>query len=368
MTGNLKLLINFVWKFIGTVRFGNDHVTNMGYNDLQWGIILITHVYFVEDLRHNMFSVGQFCDSNLEVAFRRNICFVRNLDGVDMLKGNCYTNQCCKTRLSHLNFDTNNTLAKDNYVIGLPNFKYLKDHLCSLCEHGKSKKKHHKPKHVPNSYNRLHLLHIDLCGPMRVESINEKRVYNRRTRKVMETMNVTFDELSAMDFEQRSSKPELQGRTSGHIRYHQEEGINFKESFALVARIEAIMIILAYAAQKSFTVYQMDVKTTFLHGSLKEEVYICQPECFIDADHSSHVYKLKKALYGLKKALRAWLSGHLKEYFWRNSVLRRKAGEMFIKKRLHNAVNRKGKICISIRLVCSSPLNENTINGLWLSL
>nr|GFA89199.1 Gag-Pol polyprotein [Tanacetum cinerariifolium] len=85
-----------------------------------------------------------------------------------------------------------------------------------------------------------------------------------------------------------------------------EEGIDFKESFALVARMEAIRIFLAYAAHKSFYVFQMDVKTAFLHGWFKEDVYVCQPEGFIDADHPSHVYKLKKALYGLKQAPRAW--------------------------------------------------------------
>nr|GEY48711.1 hypothetical protein [Tanacetum cinerariifolium] len=146
------------------------------------------------------------------------------------------------------------------------------------------------------------------------------RVFNHRTKKIMETMNVSFDELSAMAFEQRSSKPGLQSMTSGQIKqtvirnksrlvvrgYRQEEGINFKESFALVARMEAIRIFLAYAAHKSFTVFQMDVNTAFLHGSLKEDVYVCQPEGFIDADHPSHVYKLKKALYGLKQAPRAW--------------------------------------------------------------
>ncbi|GKB47952.1 retrovirus-related pol polyprotein from transposon TNT 1-94 [Tanacetum coccineum] len=88
--------------------------------------------------------------------------------------------------------------------------------------------------------------------------------------------------------------------------YRQEEGINFEESFAPVARMEAIRIFLAYATHKSFTVYQMDVKTAFLHGSLKENVYVCQPEGFIDVDHPSHVNKLKKALYGLKQALKAW--------------------------------------------------------------
>nr|GEV10221.1 retrovirus-related Pol polyprotein from transposon TNT 1-94 [Tanacetum cinerariifolium] len=88
--------------------------------------------------------------------------------------------------------------------------------------------------------------------------------------------------------------------------YRKEEGIDFKESFAPVAQMEAIRIYLAYVAHKGFTVYQMDVKTAFLHSSLKEDVYVCQPEGFIDVDHPSHVYKLKKALYGLKKAPRAW--------------------------------------------------------------
>nr|GFB23817.1 retrovirus-related Pol polyprotein from transposon TNT 1-94 [Tanacetum cinerariifolium] len=78
--------------------------------------------------------------------------------------------------------------------------------------------------------------------------------------------------------------------------YRQEEGIDFEESFAPAAQMEAIRIFLAYAVHKGFTVYQMDVKTAFLHGSLKEDVYVCQPEGFIDADHPSHVYKLKKAL------------------------------------------------------------------------
>ncbi|GJV05598.1 retrovirus-related pol polyprotein from transposon TNT 1-94 [Tanacetum coccineum] len=202
MTGNLKLLINFVWKFLGTVRFGNDHVAAiLGYGDLQWGNILITRVYFVEGLGHNLFSVGQFCDSDLEVAFRRNTCFVRNLEGVDLLKVNRTTNLytinlyemasaspiCLMARatstkswlwhqrLSHLNFDTINDLAKNDLVTGLPKFKYHKEHLCPSCEQGKSKRASHPPKPVPNSKQRLHLLQIDLCGPMRIVSINEKR-------------------------------------------------------------------------------------------------------------------------------------------------------------------------------------------------
>nr|GEZ37988.1 integrase, catalytic region, zinc finger, CCHC-type, peptidase aspartic, catalytic [Tanacetum cinerariifolium] len=93
MTENLKLIINFFGKFLGTVRFENDYITAiLGFSDLQWGNILITRVYFVEGLGHNLFSVGQFCDSDLEVAFRRNACFARNLKGVDLLSGNRTTN------------------------------------------------------------------------------------------------------------------------------------------------------------------------------------------------------------------------------------------------------------------------------------
>nr|GFC00100.1 retrovirus-related Pol polyprotein from transposon TNT 1-94 [Tanacetum cinerariifolium] len=88
--------------------------------------------------------------------------------------------------------------------------------------------------------------------------------------------------------------------------YRQEKGIDFEESFTPFARMEAIKIFLAYAVHKSFTVFQIDVKTAFLHGSLKKDVYVCQPEGFIDVDHPSHVYKLKKAIYGLKQAPRAW--------------------------------------------------------------
>ncbi|GJT92435.1 retrovirus-related pol polyprotein from transposon TNT 1-94 [Tanacetum coccineum] len=138
---------------------------------------------------------------DLEVAFRRNTCFVRNLEGVDLLKGNHTTNLytinlyemasaspiCLMARatstkswlwhqrLSHLNFDTINNLAKNDLVTGLPKFIYHKEHLCPSCEQGKSKRASHPPKPVPNSNQRLHLLHMDLCGPMRIASINGKQ-------------------------------------------------------------------------------------------------------------------------------------------------------------------------------------------------
>nr|GEW56379.1 hypothetical protein [Tanacetum cinerariifolium] len=518
---------------------------------------------------------GDMCTSDLEVAFRRNACFVRILEGVDLLSGNHTTNlytinlhdmasasliflmaRASSTkswlwhqRLSHLNFDTINDLSKKDLVSGLPKFKYHKEHLFPSCEQGKSKRASHPPKPVPNSRKRLHILHMDLCGPMRIASINGKRnrtlveaartmlifsraplflwdegiatacftqnrsiIHRRFNKTSYELINVKKPDISflhvfgalcypkndredigklgakAMAFEQHSSKPELQSMNSRQINsgldltyapstitsqqptkgefdllfkamyddyiggqpsaalrtnsaaqahqnttttcsatrksrftptktvtdnvpnamfdansfvnpfatsstsaaessssqyvdpsnmhtfyqsyphefqstkdypleqvieepsrqvltrnqlrtdgdmcmyaltifknkndeenmviqnksrrvvrgYRQEEGLDFEESFAPVARMEAIRIFLAYAAHKSFTVFQMDVKTAFLHGTLKEDVYVCQPEGFIDADHRSHVNKLKKALYGLKQAPRAW--------------------------------------------------------------
>nr|GFA30425.1 hypothetical protein [Tanacetum cinerariifolium] len=162
--------------------------------------VFLGRVYFVEGLGHNLFSVGQFYDADLEVAFRRNTCFVRDMDGVDLLKGNrstdlytinlhemasaspiCLMARATPTkswlwhqRLSHLNFDTINDLAKNDLIFGLPKFKYAKEHLCPSCKQEKSKRASHPPKPVPNSKQRLHLLHMDLCGPMRVASINGK--------------------------------------------------------------------------------------------------------------------------------------------------------------------------------------------------
>nr|GFA80108.1 copia protein [Tanacetum cinerariifolium] len=90
------------------------------------------------------------------------------------------------------------------------------------------------------------------------------------------------------------------------IGYSQIEGINYDETFAPVARIEAIHLFLAYVAHKDFTVFQMDVKTTFLNGNLKEEVYVGQPLGFVSKQYPDHVYALDKALYGLKQAPWAW--------------------------------------------------------------
>nr|GFB08547.1 retrovirus-related Pol polyprotein from transposon TNT 1-94 [Tanacetum cinerariifolium] len=134
------------------------------------------------------------------------------------------------------------------------------------------------------------------------------RIYKRRTRRIVETIHVDFDELTWI---YKVKLDELRGIIKYKVRlvargYRQEEGIDFEESFAPVARLEAIRIFLAYAAHKNMFVYQMDVKTAFLNGNLREEVYVSQSDRFVDQDNPNHVYKLKKALYGLKQAPRAW--------------------------------------------------------------
>nr|GEY01620.1 uncharacterized mitochondrial protein AtMg00810-like [Tanacetum cinerariifolium] len=170
MIGDRSQLINFVQKFLGTVKFENDHVVKMmGYGDYKIGNVTISRVYFVKGLGHNLFYVGQFCNSDLEVSFRQHTCFIRNLDGVDLLTGSRGNN------LYMLSLQDLMASSPIWLVRGLPKLKFEKDHLCSACAMGKSKKKSYKPKSKDTNQEKLHLLHMDLCGPMRVESVNGKK-------------------------------------------------------------------------------------------------------------------------------------------------------------------------------------------------
>nr|GEX62766.1 copia protein [Tanacetum cinerariifolium] len=260
----------------------------LGFVDLQWGNIQITRVYFVEGLGHNLFSVGQFCDSDLEVPFRRDACFVRNLEGVDLLKGDRSTNLyainlhemasaspiCLMARasstkswlwhqrLSHLNFDTINDLARNELVAverrnrtlveaartmlifsRAPLFLWV-EAIATACFTQNRFIIHQRFNKTPYELINgrkpdISYIHVfgALCYPKNdredIGKLGAKgdigffigystdscayRVYNQRTKKIMETMNVSFDKLSAMAFEQRSSKPRLQSMTSGQI-------------------------------------------------------------------------------------------------------------------------------------------------------
>ncbi|GKE14890.1 retrovirus-related pol polyprotein from transposon TNT 1-94 [Tanacetum coccineum] len=185
-----------------TVKFSNDQVAKiLGYSDYQIGNVTISRVYYVEGLGHNLFSVSQFCNSYLEVAFRKHTCFIYNLEGVDLLLGSQGTNlyslsigdmmtsslirllsKATKSkswlwhrRLSHLNFGAINHLARNGLVRGLPRLKFEKDHLCFAYAIGKSKKQSHRPTSEDTNQEKLYLLHVDLCRTMRVPSVNGKK-------------------------------------------------------------------------------------------------------------------------------------------------------------------------------------------------
>ncbi|GKB25508.1 retrovirus-related pol polyprotein from transposon TNT 1-94 [Tanacetum coccineum] len=236
--------------FSGTIKFRNDHVAKiLGYGDYQIGNVTISRVYYVEGLGHNLFSVGQFCDSNLEVAFRQHTCFIRNLEGVDLLTGSrgnnlytlslgdmmtsspiCLLSKASKTkswlwhqRLSHLNFGAFNHLARHGLVReAVATACYIQNRSIIRLRHGKTPYEllHDKP---PN----LSFLHVfaALCyltnDSENLGKLQPKadigifigyaptkkafRIYNRRTRQIIETIHVDFDELTAIASEHSSS-------------------------------------------------------------------------------------------------------------------------------------------------------------------
>nr|GEV90974.1 uncharacterized mitochondrial protein AtMg00810-like [Tanacetum cinerariifolium] len=194
------LLKTYGEKSLTAQEFCEHFGAIMGYGDYVIGDNVIYMVYYMEGLGYNLFSVGQFCDLDLEVAFKKHSCYVRDVDGVELLKGNCGSNlytisvedmmkssPIClllkafknkswlwRRRLNHFNFGTINYLARKYLVRGLPRLKFEKDHLCSACQLRKSKKYTHKPKSESTIMKVLHTIHMDLYGPMKVQSINGK--------------------------------------------------------------------------------------------------------------------------------------------------------------------------------------------------
>nr|GFA51352.1 retrovirus-related Pol polyprotein from transposon TNT 1-94 [Tanacetum cinerariifolium] len=540
MTGNLKLLINFVEKFLGTDKFGNDQIAPiLGYGDLVQGAVMINRVYYVEGLNHNLFSVGQFCDADLEVAFRKSTCFIRDLNGNDLLSVPLFF---WAEAIATACFTQNRSLVIPRYektpyhIINnqKPSVKFFHifGYTCYIVRDGENldKMKEKGDECIFVGYS---------------NQSRAYRVFNKRTRVIMESIHVNFDELPIMASDQLSfdPAPECQSMTLNHdnlslaiqrqenvtqadktvttsneldllfssmfdellngsskvvskssivsavdalnqrqqltppLNNHttpaptcqvpplvptvspseninqaetyaenaqvtddgfinifstpvqdqgetssrhknkrdeentvirnksrlvakgyaqkegvdfeesfapvahleasrlvvrgcrQEEGIDFEEFFALVARMESIRIFLAYDAHKSFTVFQMDVKTAFLHGTLKEDMYVCQPKGFINADHPSHVYKLNKILYGLKQAPRAWYDG-LSMFLLQNHFFKGTIDQTLLIRRFDDDILVLQVYVDDIIFGSThpSPLDADTVNGFWLSL
>ncbi|GJV20709.1 retrovirus-related pol polyprotein from transposon TNT 1-94 [Tanacetum coccineum] len=397
-----RSIIRKLYEYVSTVKFRNDQIAPIiGYGDLVHGNITIKRVYYVEGLNHNLFSVGQFCDADLEVAFRKSTCYVRDLKGNDLLTGSRGSNLYSITLqdsstpnpiflmakatssqawlwhrcLLHLNFDTINLLSKNDIVTDLLKLKFVKDHLCSsyhvssdpvptcltlvleqvslspepqsqenvptvttsneldflfslmfdellngntpvvskssivnaadapnkLQERGKPSSRHVDLSNMQTFYQRhpsehrwikYHPLEQGIGNPS--QSIRIRRQLKTDGEICMFALTEELQQFDRLDVWELVDKPlcknvinmkwlwkNKRDEENTVIRnkarlvakgYGQQEGINFEESFAPVARFEAVWLFVAYAAHKSFPVYQMDIKTAFLYGPLKEEV------------------------------------------------------------------------------------------------
>nr|GEU69880.1 retrovirus-related Pol polyprotein from transposon TNT 1-94 [Tanacetum cinerariifolium] len=362
MTDDRSQLTNFVNKFLGTVKFGNDNVAMiMGYGDCKIGNVTVSKVYFVEGLGHNLFSVGQFCDLDLEVAFRKHTCFIHNLEGWQTSVARSPQQKDVVERRNR-----HRTLIEAARTISGPT---LHEMTPATISSGLVPKPTSLTTFVPPSRNKWDLLFqplfdellarppcVDPLAPEVIAPIAEvilpeqteltgspssttvdkdtpspkpKTYKDALTQscwiKAMKEELNEFERLEVWKFVPYPDKvmvitlkciykvklDELGGILKNKTRlvargYRQEEGIDFEESFAPVARLEVIRIFLAYTTHKNMVVYQIDMKTVSLNGNLYEEVYVSQPDGFVDQDNPNHVYKLKKALYGLKPAPRAW--------------------------------------------------------------
>ncbi|GJU29380.1 retrovirus-related pol polyprotein from transposon TNT 1-94, partial [Tanacetum coccineum] len=431
----------------------DDHVAKiLGYGDYQIGNVTISRVYYVEGLGHNLFLVGQFCNSNLEVAFRQHTCFIRNLEDFDELTAMASEHSSSGPVLHEM---TPATISSglvpnphpstpfvpplrndwdllfqplfDELFTPLPSVDYLAPEVVALIhklvapvlavstgspslinvdqdapspsnsqttpetqplvipndveeynhdievahmgndpyfgilipevpsdqssssdsihtivhpdhqifEHNSKWTKDHPLENIIGELDRpvstrlqLHEQALFCYYDAFLTAVEPKTYKDALTQScwieaMQEELN-DFERLEVWELVPRPDKvmvitlkwiykvklDELGGILKNKARlvargYRQEEGIDFEESFAPVARLEAIRIFLAFAAHMNMVVYQMDVKTAFLNGNLREEVYVAA-DCFVDLDNPNHVYKLKKALYGLKQAPRAW--------------------------------------------------------------
>nr|GEX38151.1 hypothetical protein [Tanacetum cinerariifolium] len=309
MTGNIKLLINFVWKFLGTVRFGNDHIAAiLVYGDLKWGNITITRVYFIEGkskrashppkpvpnskkrlhlLHMDLCGPMRVASINGKQYVLASVIIVRTNNGTE------FKNQVLTEYLDSVVITHETSTAKTPQLKQL----LLRVTLKTVPLFTDVSTRHHTSLFKAENQTSLTFMFLGLSVIRRmIEKISVNLVQKELVPSPDGIKPLTLKWLFKNKHDEENTI--IRNKTRLVVRgYRQEEGIDFEESFAPVTRMEAIRIFLAYAAHKGFTVYQMDVKTTFLYGSLKEDVYVCQPEGFIDADYPSHVYKLKKALY-----------------------------------------------------------------------
>nr|GEU55866.1 integrase, catalytic region, zinc finger, CCHC-type, peptidase aspartic, catalytic [Tanacetum cinerariifolium] len=253
MTGNLTLLCNFVEKYLGTIHFGNDQFAPiLCYGDLVQGNITINKVYYVEGLNHNIFLVGQFCDAGLEVAFRKSTCFVIDLQGNDLLTGN------------H---------GSDLYIISLQETTSS----TPICLMTKA-----SPTQAWLWHRRLSHLNFDYSNLLSKKDVLLELMLSKRSRKNTKCVNAADEELTAAKHKLMIGTEFLNKTLNAFFK---EEGFEHQTSTPRTLEQNGLF-------------HQMDMKTTFFNGLLKEEVYVAQPDGFVDLDHPE---KAKYALKILKK-------------------------------------------------------------------
>nr|GEU39114.1 reverse transcriptase domain-containing protein [Tanacetum cinerariifolium] len=267
MTGDRSQLTNFVNKFLGTVKFGNDHVPQRlspGYGIDNFGVI-------------NCLARQGLVRAPAVIAPIAAVIASVPAESTGSPSSTTVDQDAPSPSKSQTTLETQppvipNNVEEDNHDIKVAHIDD-KDALTQSCWIEAMQEE-------LNEFERLEVREL-VPRPNKVMVITLKWIYKVKLEKLGGILK---------------NKARFVARG-----YRQEEGIYFKESFALVARLEAIKIFLAYSAHKNMVVYQMDVKTTFLNGNLREEVYFSQPDGFVDPDNPNHIYKLKKALYWLNK-------------------------------------------------------------------
>ncbi|GJV81376.1 retrovirus-related pol polyprotein from transposon TNT 1-94 [Tanacetum coccineum] len=308
MTGNLSLLCNFVEKYLGTVRFGNDQFAPiLGYRDLVQGNITIKRVYYVEGLNHNLFSVGQFCDADLEVAFRKSTCFVRDLQGNDLLTGNrgydlytislqetTYQNPICLW-LKHTNLRM--FMASE----------YVKDHTyVPLVIYTWTLFLHSKDETLEVLKDFLTMIQRNLQAPIIFVRPD------RGTEFLNKTLNAFFKEegikhlnRTALSKDETALSLRLLERCFRLLNFLYSFGLKQLQPHAILKTDQSSSQLMRKWHITSLMTENPQLNT-FTSLVALEEVYVAQPDEFVDLDHPDKVYRLRKALYGLKQALRAW--------------------------------------------------------------
>nr|GEW36038.1 hypothetical protein [Tanacetum cinerariifolium] len=309
MTSNRALLTNFVEKFLGTVCFGNnDFAVIAGYRDVVIGSMTIKKVFYI--MKSSTTNVET---SNAEIPSHEEEVFHESFESFqEESSSSCLNDDVQQTRTLHNVF---NKRLEDAYFDASTSFhdpsnvhtfyqpyphekKWSKDHpLHKIISDPKSSVRIRGQ--LANSY--LFSCLLSSIKPANVaEALRDAdwRLVPRPEGKSVIKTNWIFKNKK----DERSLVIQNKARLVT-IGYSQQEGIDYDETFAPVAQIEAIRLFLAYAAHKDFTVFQMDVKIAFLNGILKEEVYVGQPLGFVSKQYPDHVYALDKALYGLNKHL-----------------------------------------------------------------